>query len=45
MALVDFLVFRTRRAKTQGRFFEKSGLLDFLHFAIFPAGLGILDFA
>lgn len=36
MALVDFLVFRTRRAKTQGRFFEKSGFfLDFFQFAIF----------
>jgi len=34
MALVDFF-FRTRRAKTQGRFFEKSGFLDFFHFAIF----------
>jgi len=40
-----WIFFRTRRAKTQGRFFEKSDLLDFLHFAIFPAGLGILDFA
>lgn len=30
-----FFVFRTRRAKTQGRFFEKSGFLDFFHFAIF----------
>lgn len=37
MALVDFFCFSngTRRAKTQGRFFEKSGFLDFFHFAIF----------
>jgi len=47
MALVDFGFFSngTRRAKTQGRFLEKSGFLDFFHFAFFPVGLGILDFA